>query len=349
MDRPSGPSRTSRYLPTILLLVGVMLALAACSGSDGSDGSTGEAGAAGPAGEVGPAGPAGPAGEVSATDLSCTECHVEGTLIVSKQAQFHRSQHGSGEAYLRGGSASCAGCHGSESAEARIEAGLVPRDEAVEGVINVSPYTCRTCHDIHTTYTEADFSLTGDAAPPPMMVTAGAFDGGLGNLCANCHQIRNELPEFVDGMLELTSSRFGTHHGVEAQMMLGEGGLGVTGSPGDHYEKVDDTCVTCHMGENRNHTWVPNVDNCQSCHEDLESFDSDGVQTEVEALIDEAKVLLVASGMMTEENRSVPGTYTEEVASAMWNYMFVIEDASNGVHNPDFAKALLEYVIENLG
>jgi len=326
-----------------------MLALAACSGSDGSDGSTGEAGAAGPAGEVGPAGPAGPAGEVSATDLTCTECHDEGTRIVSKQAQFHRSQHGSGGAYVRGGSASCAGCHGSEGAEARIEAGLVPRDEAVEGIINVSPYTCRTCHDIHTTYTEDDFSLTGDSAPAPMGVTASSFDGGAGNLCASCHQIRNELPVAVDGVIEFTTTRFGTHYGVEAQMLLGEGGLMVTGSPSEHYEKVDDTCVGCHMGENRDHTWVPDVDNCVSCHDDLESFDSRGVQTEIQELLVEAKALLVANGIMTEENRSIPGAYPEEVVSSMWNFMFVYSDSSDGVHNPDYAKALLEYVIENLG
>jgi hypothetical protein len=114
---------------------------------------------------------------------------------VSKQAQFHESVHGSGEAYLRGGSASCAGCHGSEGAEARIEAGLPPHDPSIEGVVNVSPYNCRTCHDIHTTYTGADFSLTGDAAAVALEYSDGTFDGGDGNLCANCRVQRDRQSE----------------------------------------------------------------------------------------------------------------------------------------------------------
>ncbi|MDH3517351.1 MAG: hypothetical protein OEM66_00330 [Acidimicrobiia bacterium] len=282
-------------------------------------------------------------------DLTCTGCHDDTTLIVSKQAQFRElSRHGTGEAFERGASTSCAGCHGSEGAEARIEAGLLPHDPSVEGITNVSPYSCRTCHDIHTTYTAADFSLTGDGRPAQMENTTGTFDGGLGNLCANCHQIRNELPVLTeaDGAeFEVTSSRFGTHHGVEAQMLLGEGGLMVTGSPSVHYQVVEDTCVSCHMGEQRNHTYEPNLSNCQGCHADLDTFDRNGVQTEISALMEEVKALLVEAGIMDLEvgdNRSATGLFPEEVASAMWNYMFVLEDQSMGVHNPAFARALLE-------
>jgi hypothetical protein len=280
--------------------------------------------------------------------IPCTSCHNAGTLIVSKQAQFHHSKHGSGEAYLRGTSADCAGCHGSESAEARIEAGLSPHDASVQGVVNVSPYTCRTCHDIHTTYTTADFSLTGDAAPVELEMTGTRFDGGDGNLCANCHQIRNELPVATNGQIEVTDTRFGTHHGVEAQMLLGEGSLGFRSRPSSHYREVKDTCVGCHMGEARNHTFEPDLANCQGCHQGLDTFDREGVQTDVQAMLDKVKALLIARGIMNEENRSIPGTYPEEVASAMWNYIFVIEDQSKGVHNPDFAKALLQYAIDRL-
>jgi hypothetical protein len=44
----------------------------------------------------------------------------------------------------------------------------------------------------------------------------------------------------------------------------------------------------------------------------------------------------------------VPGSYPEEVAAAMWNVVFVVEDQSMGVHNPSFSKALLEQAIEAL-
>src|SRR3972149_6250503 len=94
---------------------------------------------------------------------------------------------GTGEACERGGDTNCAGCHGTEGAKARINAGLPPHDPSVEGVVNVSPYDCRTCHNIHTTYTKADFALTGGEQPVFMERAGGTFDGGKGNLCANCH------------------------------------------------------------------------------------------------------------------------------------------------------------------
>ncbi|MDH3498566.1 MAG: hypothetical protein OEM97_00450 [Acidimicrobiia bacterium] len=293
------------------------------------------------------------AADLDVSDLSCTECHNDTTLIWSKEAQFReRSVHGTGEAFERGGSTNCAGCHGHEGAKARISAGLPPHDPSVEGVTNVSPYDCRTCHQIHTTYTGADFALTGDAQPVVLEMTGGTFDSGAGNLCSNCHQIRNELPVATGGVVEFETTRFGTHHGVEAPMLLGEGGLlGVTGSPSPHYTATEDGCVTCHMGEERNHTYEPELVNCQGCHADLDTFDRNGVQTEIQGLLDEVKALLISSGIMSadyeedgvlEQNRSIAGAYPEEVAGAMWNYMFVLEDQSHGVHNPGFARALLE-------
>jgi hypothetical protein len=281
-------------------------------------------------------------------------------LIVSKQAQFRtRSVHGTGEAFLRGEGTDCAGCHGSEGTKARINAGLPPHDPSVEGVTNVSPFNCRTCHNIHTTYTKDDFSLTGGEKPVVLEKTGGTFDGGKGNLCANCHQIRNDLPVASGGNIDLgTNTRFGTHYGVEAAMLLGEGGLGVSGSPSPHYQLVENTCVACHMGDERNHTYLPAVARCQTCHADAENFDINGVQTEVQAMLDEVHELLVASGIMAadytddagnlQQGRSIPGVYPEAVASAMWNYKLVEYDQSRGVHNSAFAKALLQQALDAL-
>ena len=178
---------------------------------------------------------------------------------------------------------------------------------------------------------------------------AGTFDGGLGNLCVNCHQQRNEHPTVADGNIEVESSRFGPHHGTEAQMLLGEGGLGVSGSPSPHYQLVENTCVGCHMGDERNHTYEPEVERCQACHPDAEDFDMDGVQTEVQAMFDELTALFEAQGFIDPENgRWLTGPYPEEAANAMWNYKMVEEDQSMGVHNSDFTKALLQQALDAL-
>ncbi|MFH1183722.1 MAG: cytochrome c3 family protein [Chloroflexota bacterium] len=329
-----------------IIILGVTLVGAVVLAACGTPGPAGPAGPAGPEGEPGPA--------AQASDLSCTECHNDTTLIVSKQAQFKElSVHGTGEAFIRGEGTACAGCHGTEGAKARINAGLPPHDESVTGVTNVSPFDCRTCHNIHTTYTKDDFSLTGDAQPVELEMTGGTFDGGVGNLCANCHQIRNALPVAVAGNIEVTSARFGTHYGVEAAMLLGEGGAGgVTGSPSAHYTTVENTCVACHMGDEGNHTYEPVVTRCVACHADATDFDVNGVQTEVQAMVDDLHAQFIARGMMDKEtglwiaSAEAPATYPEAVGAAMWNYKLVQYDQSMGVHNTAFTKALLQQALD---
>jgi hypothetical protein len=277
----------------------------------------------------------------------CKECHNDTTIIWSKEAQFReRSVHGTGEAFEEGEGANCAGCHGHEGAKARIAAGKPPHDPSVVGVENVSPYDCRTCHNIHTTYTKADFSLTGGAQAIVLEKSGGTYDKGMGNLCANCHQIRNDRPTATDGQIQITSTRFGTHYGSEANMMLGEGGMLAEGAPGTHYLTVGDSCVGCHMGDERNHTYLPDVERCQVCHPGLENFDRNGVQTEIQGMLDQVRTGLIASGIMTEDERSVVGTYPEALAAAMWNYKFVVYDQSRGVHNPPYARALLQQALD---
>jgi hypothetical protein len=353
------------YKKKLVLLVGALIVAAFVLTACG----TGPAGPAGPTGPMGPQGDPGPVAQAS--DLSCTECHNDTTLIVSKQAQFkERSVHGTGEAFLRGEGTDCAGCHGSEGAKARINAGLLPHDPSVVGVKNVSPFNCRTCHNIHTTYTKDDFSLTGAEKPVVLERSGGTFDGGKGNLCANCHQVRNEKPKVEAGNVAITSSRFGPHYGIPAPMLLGEGGLGVSGTPSPHYKLVKDTCVACHMGDERNHTYAPVVARCQACHADLKNFDNKGVQTEIKAMLEELRVLFVEKNLMNPDevanpshlwgiydpatkkwsspSATAPLTVPEAVANAMWNYKFVTYDKSLGVHNSAYTKALLQQALDAL-
>ena len=333
----------------MLVLLGTLIVVAvfitACAGPQGEQGPAGPAGPAGPQGEPAPA--------LSVQDITCTQCHNDTTLIWSKEAQFReKSVHGTGEAFERGETTACAGCHGTEGAKARINAGLAPHDPSVEGVTNVSPYDCRTCHNIHMTYTSEDWALTGGEKPVVLEKTGGTFDGGAGNLCANCHQIRNDPPKVENGNVQIASSHYGTHVSAQAAMLLGEGGLGgVTGAPSPHMA-VTDTCVACHMGPEFSHTYEPDVTRCQTCHADAKDFDMNGTQTEIKAMVDELTAIFVEKGLLKAEDGSwitssaAPITVSEEVADAMWNYNFVVEDNSMGVHNAAFTKALLQQALD---
>jgi hypothetical protein len=280
----------------------------------------------------------------------CMGCHNDTALITAKQYAWSESGHGSGTSTDHaGGNASCTGCHSGASFSAMVAAGQTPTE--VEVVTAVTRQDCRACHQIHTSYTEADWALETTAPVKLIAFDDVTFDGGKGNLCANCHQPRRLIaaPD-PNGNIAVTSTHWGPHHGPQSAMMLGLAGAGdVTGNPSAHAMLVKGTCVTCHVGEGMNHHFEPDVSACVACHSDAEDFDIDGVQTEVEGLIAQVSDLLKANGLLDEEGNVVVGTYPAAQASALWNYIFIAnEDGSLGVHNPDYTKDLLEASIAAL-
>jgi hypothetical protein len=231
-----------------------------------------------------------------------------------------------------------------------IAAGLTP-PEVESGDPNPTHQDCRTCHQIHTSYTSDDWALTTNDPVTIFAFEGTTYDGGKGNLCANCHQARTQIPAADDaGMIEITSTHWGPHHGPQTAVLLGIGGAGdVEGRPASHYSLVEDTCVHCHVGENDDHSFEPNVAACQSCHADLDSFDLNGVQTEVTDMAAELGQKLEAAGLLVDGHPN-PGVYPAEQAQAAWNWIFIsLEDKSMGVHNPTYVKALLEWSLAAMG
>ena len=338
-----------KMLVLLVVLIGTLLIFTACAAEPGP---AGPQGPAGPAGPQGPAGPAGDAAEVSAADLSCTECHNDSSIITGKQAAWEESLHGSGEAFIEEGPRNaCAGCHSGAAFSAMIAAGQ-NFTEVESGDANPTHQDCRTCHQIHTTYTGEDWAL--ETTEPVTQVVSGlTFDGGAGNLCANCHQARRYPADFVDQTdatkYTSTSPRFNPHLSVQSDVLLGSGGLGVEGSPGAHYARVENTCVGCHLGEGDNHLFEPQLATCQACHADAENYDINGAQTAVEERLAELQTALQAAGLVDEEGTVIPGTWDEAQATALWNYGLIHEDASHGVHNPSYINALLDASFEALG
>jgi hypothetical protein len=250
-----------------------------------------------------------------------------------------------------------------------VEAGITNPDEVEAGDPNPTRQDCRACHNIHTTYTSEDWSLTATDPVPLYAFEDVTYDGGEGNLCARCHQPRRQIAPAEGGVIEVTSTHWGPHHGPQSAMLMGVGGAGdVAGNPSAHASMVEDGCVTCHLGPDDGHTFEPVLAACQECHADLEDFDYNGVQTEVAALIAELEDALVAKGMLAREElppdfdylveegvlhaghpHPVPGEYPAEEAAALWNYIFVsYEDHSTGVHNSTYTIALLEASIAAL-
>jgi hypothetical protein len=280
----------------------------------------------------------------------CTDCHNEGTELTGKAAAWAHSVHGTGEVFLEDGEeAGCSGCHSGGGFSNMIAAGLQPNTVTAEDP-DPTPQDCRACHQIHKTYSTADWALETTAPVNLYAISGSTFNGGMGNLCAVCHQPRRVIPAATDGNVAVTV-RFGPHHGPQSAMLLGVGGAGDTaGDPMFHYTGIANTCVTCHMTEDATHTFEPSVEVCVTCHAGAEDFDIGGVQTEVQGLLDQLQAQLTTLGLLDAEGAIVAGTYPEDQAVALWNWVYVHnEDKSLGVHNPGYTIALLQDSLALLG
>ncbi len=307
-------------------------------------------------------------------DGSCTDCHNDTTTITGKAFGWEASTHATGRAAAyAGGRGSCTACHSGASFSASVAAGQPVQD--FKTVTDVTRQDCRACHQIHTSNTEGDWALE-TTAPVTLYASDVEYDGGKGNLCANCHQPRRAIAAADDeGLINVNSTHWGPHHGPQSAVLLGVGGAGVEGEASGHSYMIEDTCVSCHVGEGMDHTFNPDVSACLTCHDAIDSaeiragrnaFDFGGSRAMVDAKIAELADLLVAKGLLSEEKEweigedgvnvqvvhgyhPVVGKYPAAEAGALWNYILIaIEDGSHGAHNPAYTIALLDASIAAL-
>lgn len=298
---------------------------------------------------------------------SCFTCHSDQDMdLVQAREQFEYSIHGSGENVDRNrlyqaSYQGCEKCHTSEGFVAAVTG--IPADGDA-----FTPISCFTCHAPHT---EGNLSLRVNDAVN--LADGTVFDRGKANLCASCHQSRrNVTTTVVDGVT--LNSHWGPHYSNQADMLIGENSYeyaNYTYTKSAHAAVADDGCVMCHMGDSRHpsiagHSWnMRNEDrdfeaiagcNVSGCHQvtpitDLDrtadgDYDWDGtvegIQSEVHGLLDSLHVVLEAANLLDAEGHPVSRSVaTADSAGAVYNFLFVEEDRSVGVHNTDYAVGLL--------
>jgi len=159
----------------------------------------------------GPQGPAGPAGKDGTNgqdaNATCRQCHSFSDTIVAKIFQYDASQHATGSTTFENRN-TCAPCHTSQGFQEVVATGA---DTTLVAVNDAAPINCRTCHNIHATYTSADWALKTTAPYKlkidPTITMDFTADGGSANLCGRCHQPRKRalgLPT-RPGMIHLKS------------------------------------------------------------------------------------------------------------------------------------------------
>ena len=302
---------------------------------------------------------------------SCFTCHGDEGLLLAAKGEWQNSIHASGNNvdYTNRGGTDCTRCHDHQGF---LE--FLVTDSVSAPYAQVSAIHCFTCHAPHETGT-----LALRTSAPYILENDEVFDIGAANLCANCHHSRMDVREIADNYS--ASSRFASHHGPQADLLLGTGGYeysGYTYLQSGHANAVEDGCIGCHMGNPNVHegydigghsfNMADDVSGydlsaiCAECHADADSFnftaDADydhdgtieGYRTEVEGLLDSLAVLLVAEGVLNGTTHApISGTIADAgVAGALQNYGTVEEDRSMGVHNYQYIVGLLESSIQYL-
>lgn len=340
-----------KYLLGALFSGLLIISLSSCEGPEG------------PVGPVGPTGATGAAGQNSAE--TCTDCHGSSQLITAKLHQWENSVHATGGNYERN-YASCAGCHTSQGFLEVLETGEYTAAAAIDDPL---PQNCYACHKIHETYTEADWELT-NRDPVTFWVGGETVDLGKSNLCLKCHQARIPDPAIPpvgeDEVYTITNKRYGPHHGSQGVVFTGSTAYEI----GEGYENslhssiIADACVTCHMAtvkggdEAGGHTFRVtseegelNTNGCVACHEDNNQLLAlvESTQTEISGLLTELEEDLIELGIIGEDHYAiVPQEMSSLRVGILWNYKYVLEDRSLGVHNYKYVKTLLENSIAAL-
>lgn len=342
--------------PTYASLVGVAkIGCEACHGPGGSH--------MGDASKIGVTYDAGP----------CQTCH-DAPPHHTKGTEWTRSAHATWEVgKLDANRTSCFPCHSGSAFAKWIDAG---RNSANAGWGNsdiAEPLTCAGCHDPHSAANphqlrtvDVDSLNNGYQIPPSSQV------GGMGQLCMNCHRSRYS----VAAKVKPTSApyygfadHYGPHGNPQADMYFGRnawqyGDSSITGLT--THLGVTDACVTCHMPDG-NHEWAmvdtsgnDKVAACQTCHgsgitkfTDIMAsydYDHDGkiepVQTEVQGLLAQLKAKLpidVTTGEPTlaiKDSLLVKGNF--KAIADIYDYTFVTNDGSMGVHNTKYAVSILQ-------
>lgn len=278
--------------------------------------------------------------------------------------------------------ASCDYCHTSEGYirvnDPRYANYVFPEDRSMVG--------CVTCHDPHAGVegggNEAqlrnvgtEYILYHPGIPVGEPEIPNMTGKGAGQTCAQCHHGRRDEAN-VSGQIANGTSNFGPHHSAQMDLYIGYGSYEIpgytyngrndlTGTEGahSHFSSISNACVTCHMAPapesagspHALHNFAPNIEQGCSCHGAAAATILADFRDEIEAQMDAVAVLLGFTDHVDFETRigATNRSMTSVQREAAYALKFVLDDGSEGVHNPKYARSLLEnaedYLLSQVG
>jgi len=283
-------------------------------------------------------------GTIHEADSTCGLCHNDETdsvTIAVRQWEFsgHGNSNLSDFDYLGENTSECGPeCHTKEGYVQYLA------NSSAETVLFPTEIGCFACHSPHG---NKDFSLRDQ-----------------GDLCIQCHHQTVDPPEFDQASIDITEN-WGPHFSTEDGMLLGFGGYEyalVSYNSSVHSGMGASGCRTCHMdtddgfrlgGHSFNISYNSEqlTEGCNTvdCHESDPVNNFIGYNPLQSELADSLTVLkdsLVALGLLTVSDIPVAQTLSDSsvasnLAGALFNYLFVSGDSSQGVHNLPYASDLV--------
>ncbi|MDP4281016.1 MAG: hypothetical protein Q8867_02600 [Bacteroidota bacterium] len=298
---------------------------------------------------------------------TCTECHTTSDSIAARIFQYDASRHASGSLTYTGTNNACAPCHTSQGFDEVIVSNA---DTTLIGVSNAAPINCRTCHNIHKTYTLADYGLK---ITDPFMARFNdtvsinmKVNNGSSNLCGRCHQAIKPSP-FPDkptsdaDSLTIASSSWGPHYGPQALIFAGSGAfqIGAT-SFGNSPHKDSLSCSSCHMAPalgnfTGGHTMKmtsavtgSNIAPCKACHLTASSFNINNKRTVITGMYNQLKRQQAEANILDTTSMQIKAgkKYSQKQLAVLWNFLMVAYDRSMGVHNYQYIHDMLQSGID---
>jgi hypothetical protein len=325
----------------------------------------------------------------------CGQCHDSKNNHV-KNAEWNNSRHARATRTPSGPNRpACVRCHTAPGFKQFIEHAGNTNTYVTNTVYEA--ITCAACHDPHDATNPRQLRAANVYTLPEGTTVTNVGLGALcmqchhsrnGSASNNIANYQKGLPTWAGG------SSFGVHDSTAGDMVEGVNAItyGKVIPSGAHSYTISNVCVGCHMqpvastdpaftkagGHTFSMTYsvvsngvtsvIDKVDVCVKCHGPITHFDMvrkdyngdgviEGIQTEVQRLLDKLNTLLPDSTYRADGNYVADGLVNSVSAktnwpvrflNAAWNWQFVNVEGSRGIHNAPFAIGVLKASIADL-
>jgi len=256
----------------------------------------------------------------AASNPPCTRCHTTWGFLLAEKSAAPKAARASNSAMA------------ASRDHLKFMASLRPPKHA--GAIGIS---CAACHDSHPTLGpsgKVPHALLRQVSHPRLLPPLP--DGSASGICLPCHTpdpSRATVPSSSAAAIWLGRGGFDPSTG---EALIGPAPLaGLEGG-----------CVHCHKGEpsasrGANHSFVADRANCPDCPQD-DPNRPDGVRQRARRLFVQARLQRIVGDVRPlHASRAVIRRNTPE-RRALWNLLLLLEDDAAEIHNPPYARALLE-------